>query len=178
MYGDTNGAYFRERPDSEKSSNLFLVEFEPSGRHKTHVRHHTNEPETVPSAAPVPAPPVTPELEIVNASDFDGGSSKKKKKKGVSIGAIVGILVAVVLLALLAALFVLRSRRIAKTAGTQPRDGIIISGEKNKQQPFSEKTPPASVFRGGKAGMLFGGEEPMSGYEDNLKKTTTDTEVV
>lgn len=176
VYGDTNGAYFRERPDSEKSSNLFLVEFEPNGRHKKHVRHHVNEPDAVPSPPAnnipsnnVPSPPVTPQLNIVNASDFDSSS----KKKGVSIGAIIGILVAVVLLALLAAFYVLRSKRITKAAMTQPRDGII-SSEKKKQ--FSDKTPPASSFLGGKAGMLFGGEEPMSGYEDNLKKT--DTEVV
>jgi len=193
VFGDTTGAFYRERSGDQNMSELFVMEFDPSGAHKSNIRHHKHQSQPtespIPASSPVPAalkptnkyvppantleiaPPTLGGMNIVNAGEF--GSSGLKKKEGISVGAVIGILIGVAIVLglaylLLSRLGLLKRRRTTsdRHSKIEVRDGLITNSD--RRGTYSDAAPPPSSFLGGKAGMLFSTDTSTS-YSDNLK---------
>jgi len=177
VFGDTNGAFYRERSESS-TSDMFVMEFGKNGLHKRHVRApmRGNTPATAPepSAAPEPtAGPPTVRAEPVQLvpDSTNSNSAKEPVASGsgnskISTGALAGLLI-VILLLLIAPLsyFVYRRlgcRRSKKTIDIDDSygpDGLVA----NKSSSYRDQPPQSAFSNGGY------GDDPLGGYSSNLK---------
>ena len=181
VFGDTNGAFYRERSESS-TSDMFVMEFGKNGLHKRHVRAPMRD-NTLATAPPVTAPPAaapeptagppTVKVEPVqlvpdstNSKSAKEPAASESEDNKISTGGLAGLLIAVILL-LIAPLsyFVYRRlgcRRSKKTIDIDDSygpDGLVA----NKSSSYRDQPPQSAFSNGGY------GDDPLGGYSSNLK---------
>lgn len=163
VFGDTDGAFYRERSESPLT-DMFVMEFGKNGLHKQHVPSAPAPPTVVATPvdlAPVAAPALEPSV----------------RETKISIGGIIGIVLAVILILIVFAVscFVCRrvgchrpnktgtslSSNISHNKSIEVKDGLIAN--KKSSSRFRDHPPPSSFSKAN-----FGEENPLGGYSDNL----------
>lgn len=171
VFGDTNGAFYRERSESS-TSDMFVMEFGKNGLHKRHVRAPMRD--NTPAAAPEPTvgpPTVRAEPVQLVPDSTNSNSAKEPAASGsgnskISTGALAGLLIVVILL-LIAPLSYLvyrrlgcrRSKKSIDIDDSYGPDGLVA----NKSSSYRDQ-PPRSAFSNGGYG-----DDPLGGYSSNLK---------
>jgi hypothetical protein len=164
IFGDTNGAFFRELliPD-RKVNEVFLMEVDKNGRHKPYVRHQ--------KALAAPAPALGPSVTVPGAEPLStappflvsSSDSPAKTKKGLSKAALTSLLVVgslVLVVVVIFLVFCLRERlrsRAEQYGVPKSKDGVM---KIDKGKTFA-KAPPSSVFGGS--------DDHHNDYSENLK---------
>jgi hypothetical protein len=174
VFGDTNGAFYRERSESS-TSDMFVMEFGKNGLHKRHVRAPIRDDTPVTAPEPAAGPPtvkaepvqLVPDSTSSNSATESAASGSGNNK--ISTGVLAGLLVAVILLIIAPLSYLvyrrLGCRRSKKTVDDadgpeiQVKDGLIT----NKSSSYRDQ-PPQSAF----SDEAFGGD-PLGGYSSNLK---------
>jgi len=168
VFGDTNGAFYRERTQSTLR-DMFVMEFGKNGLHKRHVRAPMGGNDT-PVTAPEPAVPTVQAVPVQLAPVAASISSGNNKIPAI---AIIGTVIVVVLILIVVSFFVYRRggcRRSKKTVDSNPdilmKDGLIT----NKNSNFNNHPPQSSFSKENFREPNFKefGEDPLGGYSDNL----------
>ena len=102
VFGDTNGAFYRERSESS-TSDMFVMEFGKNGLHKRHVRAPIRDDTPVTAPEPAAGPPtvkaepvqLVPDSTSSNSATESAASGSGNNK--ISTGVLAGLLVAVTL---------------------------------------------------------------------------------
>jgi len=174
LFGDTSGEFYREHMAKRTINELFMLEVTKSGGYKPHVKHHKNKALPGPNTQAPAITPVTPttpaSIPKTTAPPFLVNPSEElSKKKGLSTGVLVSMIVigVIVCICLLVCVVFFRKRSGrrygAETSNIQVKDGIIAI---NKFRD-SARAPPSSSFQ--HADESPGYSDETQQYSDNLR---------
>jgi len=169
VFGDTNGAFYRERSQSTLR-DLFVMEFGKNGLHKRHVRAPIGGNDS-PATAPEPADPT---IQAVPVQLVPVAAPISSGNKNIPTFAIIGIIIVGALILIVVSYFVYRRlgcRRSKKTVDGDPdieiKDGLIT----NKNSCFNDHPPQSSFSQENfnkESNFKEFGEDPLGGYSDKL----------
>jgi len=169
VFGDTNGAFYRERSQSTLR-DLFVMEFGKNGLHKRHVRAPIGGNDS-PATAPEPAAPT---IQAVPVQLVPVAAPISSGNKNIPTFAIIGIIIVGALILIVVSYFVYRRlgcRRSKKTVDGDPdieiKDGLIT----NKNSCFNDHPPQSSFSQENfnkESNFKEFGEDPLGGYSDKL----------